>query len=176
MHLVSNLQTQINQFHQYCLEHLVPLMQPDISKYAPNRYRLWLLNEPYLGNQPKLSPAYSDPYLNRIIQWLYPGCDTALISYHGQASNFESDAQIKHHRDTSFASPTARMLNLGNVAHFSYSHYRRNNDPTACTNYLLNPGDLVQFDCKHLHACTHAASGRISLVMWQLNKLKLFIG
>jgi hypothetical protein len=111
-----------------------------------------------------------------IIQWLYPGCDTALISYHGQASNFESDAQIKHHRDTSFASPTARMLNLGNVAHFSYNHYRRNNDPTACTNYLLNPGDLVQFDCKHLHACTYAASERISLVMWQLNKLKLFIG
>jgi hypothetical protein len=32
----------------------------------------------------------------------------------------------------------------------------------------LDPGDLIEFHCKHLHACTYAAPGRISLVMWRL--------
>lgn len=26
-------------------------MVPDVSRYAPYRYRLWLIHEPYLGNQ-----------------------------------------------------------------------------------------------------------------------------
>ena len=144
------------------------MMQLDVSKYAPNRHRLWLINEPYLGKQPRLKAAYSDPYLNRVIQWLYPGCDTALISYHGQIGGTNSNAQIEYHRDTSFASNTARMLNLGNISHFSYSMCRRNDDRNACTSFLLNPGDLIEFDCKHLHACTYAALGRMSLVMWKL--------
>lgn len=156
------------QFYQYCLDHLVPYMVPDVSRYAPNRYRLWLLNEPDLSRNPKITTAYSEPYLYDTIQYLYPGCDTALITYHGQIRDFNSDARIEHHRDTSFASDTARMLNLGNIAHFSYSQCRTNNDPNNCTTYLLNAGDLVQIHCKHLHACTYAAPGRISLVMWQL--------
>lgn len=169
MKLVANVQSEAyEQFCQYCQTMLVPMMQSDVSKYAPNRYRLWLLQEPYLGSQPRLKRAYNDPYLDRIIQWLYPGCNTALISYHGQIEHINSDARINHHRDTSFASNLARMINLGNVSHFSYSLYRRNNDLDACTTFLLNPGDLIEFDCKHIHACTYAAPGRMSLVMWQL--------
>lgn len=94
-------------------------MVQDVSKYAPNRYRLWLINEPYLGRQPRLTPAYQDPYLQKVIQWLYPGCNTALISYHGQSQEFYSNAQITHHRDAGFASATACILNLNNVAQFS---------------------------------------------------------
>lgn len=156
------------QFVLYCRTKLVPMMQLDVSKYAPNRHRLWLINEPYLGKQSRLKTAYNDPYLDRVIQWLYPGCNTALISYHGQIGNINSNAQIDHHRDTSFASNMARMLNLGNVSHFSYSLCRRNNERNACTSFLLHPGDLIEFDCKHLHACTYAASERMSLVMWKL--------
>lgn len=171
MRLLTNIQNQsqaYEQFSQYCFNHLVPNMIQDVSRYAPNRYRLWLINEPYLSVRPELTLAYSDRYLQRVIQWLYPGCNTALISYHGQTQNFNSNAQIRHHRDASFASTPARILNLGNIAQLSYSLSRRNNDPVYCTNYQLNPGDLVEFNCKHLHACTYAAPERIGLVMWRL--------
>ncbi len=50
-------------------------MVKDVSKYAPKRYRLWLLTEPYLGHQPRLSAAYRDGYLQDVITWLYPGCN-----------------------------------------------------------------------------------------------------
>ena len=79
-----------------------------------------------------------------------------------------SDARILHHRDAAFASAPARLLNLGNTANFSYSQDRRNSDPDLCATYQLNPGDLIEFHCKYLHACTEAAPGRIGLVMWQL--------
>ena len=171
MYLVNNIASQGRaylDFEQYCQSQLLPKMTLDVSRYAPSRYRLWLITEPSLSKEQKLYPAYNDSYLHSILQWLYPGCDTALISFHGQFSNSFSDARIKHHRDTSFASNTARILNLGNVAHFSYSGCRRNNDSQDCQLYLLNPGDLIEFHCKHLHACTHAEPGRISLVMWKL--------
>ena len=169
MKLIANIQSRVcEQFYRYCQTKLMPMMQLDVSRYAPNRYRLWLLQEPHLGRQPKLKKAYNDPYLKQVIQWLYPGCNTALISYHGQIENINSDARINHHRDTSFASNIARMINLGNISHFSYSLCRRNNNINACTTFLLNPGDLIEFDCKHIHACTYAAPGRMSLVMWQL--------
>lgn len=171
MRLLTNIENQgtaYQQFSRYCLENLVPKMVKDVSQYAPKRYRLWLLTEPYLGHQPRLSAAYRDGYLQDVITWLYPGCNTALISYHGQASNFDSNAQINHHRDAGFASASARLLNLGGTADFSYSPCRRNNDPQHCTSYQLNPGDLIEFDCKHLHACTYATPGRIGLIMWQL--------
>lgn len=171
MQLYCNIQNQgqaYNNFVKYCLDKLVPNMVQDVSRYAPNRYRLWLINEPYLGNQPRLTSAYQDPYLQKVIQWLYPGCNTALITYHGQNLQFYSNAQIAHHRDASFASASARILNLNNTAKFSYSQDRRNNNPANCRNYQLNPGDLIEFNCKHLHACSYAAQGRISLVMWKL--------
>jgi hypothetical protein len=157
-----------HDFYQYCLSQLVPKMNLDVSRYARDRYRLWLINEPSLSGQLRLTPAYNDAYLNKVIQWLYPNCNTALISFHGRINNVCSNAQIEHHRDTSFASDTARLLNLGSVANFSYSDCRINNSSNACTNYLLDPGDLIEFHCKHLHACTYAAPGRISLVMWRL--------
>ena len=171
MQLVTNIQNQgqaYDYFTEYCLNQLVPNMVRDVSKYAPNRYRLWLINEPYLGREPRLTSAYQDPYLQKVIQWLYPGCNTALISYHGRGREFYSNAQITHHRDAGFASPPARILNLNNIAQFSYSLSRHNNDPANCTNYELNPGDLGSLNCKHIHACTYAAPGRIGLVMWKL--------
>ena len=102
MQLLTNIQNQgqaYDYFTEYCLNQLVPNMLRDVSKYAPNRYRLWLINEPYLGRQPRLTSAYQDPYLQKVIQWLYPGCNTALISYHYRSQEFYSNAQITHHRD-----------------------------------------------------------------------------
>ena len=91
-----------------------------------------------------------------------------MLSYNGQSQHFYSTGTIEHHRDAGFASPTARLLNLGNVAYFSYSRCRRNNDPNSCTCYQLNSGNLIEFDCKHLHACIYAGTGRMGLVMWKL--------
>ncbi len=47
-------------------------------------------------------------------------------------------------------------------------HSRCDNDPRNCTVYRLNPGDLIEFNCKHLQACIQAEPGRIGLIMWQL--------
>ena len=165
--LIDNISKQgraYQQFVAYCQTVLKPKLIKDISRYAPNRRRLWLLNEPYLGTPAKIEHAYNDPYLSSVLQWLYPGCNTALISVH----DCTSDARILHHRDAAFATAEARLLNLGNSARLSYSQDRRNNSPQNCTSYHLDCGDLIQFDCKHLHACTQAKPGRMGLVMWQL--------
>ncbi len=69
-----------HDFYQYSLSQLVPKMNLDVSRYARDRYRLWLINEPSLSRQLRLTPAYNDVYLNKVIQWLYPNCNTALIS------------------------------------------------------------------------------------------------
>ena len=61
MQLLTNIQNQCqayDYFIEYCLNQLVPNMVQDVSKYAPNRYRLWLINEPYLGRQPRLTSAW----------------------------------------------------------------------------------------------------------------------
>lgn len=171
MRLITNIQNQgqaYQDFTNYCLNNLVPKMNRDVSKYAPNRYRLWLFNEPYLGNPPRMLPAYYDSYLDNVVQWLYPDCNTALISYHGHNLNFNSNASISHHRDAAFAMSNARLLNLCNTACFSYNHSRSDNNSNNCTIYRFNPGDLIEFNCKHLHACIQAQPGRIVLVMWQL--------
>ena len=66
MQLYTNIQNQgqaYDYFTKYCLNRLVPNMVQDVSKYAPNRYRLWLINEPYLGRHSRLTSAYQDPYL-----------------------------------------------------------------------------------------------------------------
>lgn len=63
MRLHTNIQNQgqaYEQFSQYCFNHTLPNMVRDVSRYAPNRYRLWLINEPDLGIQPGLTSAYPD--------------------------------------------------------------------------------------------------------------------
>ena len=91
--LIDNISKQgraYQQFVAYCQTVLKPKLIKDVSRYAPNRRRLWLLNEPYLGTPAKIEPAYNDPYLSSVLQWLYPGCNTALISVH----DAKSDARI----------------------------------------------------------------------------------
>jgi hypothetical protein len=163
--LLANINCH-QQLYQYC-QKLLPLMQLDISGYAKGRYRLWLNVQPNLS-QVAVTPAYQNDSLWQAIKIMFPECDTALLTFNGNCDLFSSNGTIAHHRDANFAQPPARMLNLGGISHFSYSLDHRNNRPDNCTTYLLRPGDLVSFDCKHLHACTFAEPGRMSLVMWQM--------
>ena len=61
--LIDNISKQgraYQQFVAYCQTVLKPKLIKDVTRYAPNRRRLWLLNEPYLGTPAKIEPAYDD--------------------------------------------------------------------------------------------------------------------
>lgn len=145
------------------LTDLLPLFQKDVSRYAPNRRRLWLFHEPNLSQIKSIKPAHFDERLWQLSQRVYPGCDTALVSYNGSGS----DGRIQPHRDDTYSRDRAVSINLG-AAIFAYHDDRKGTDPNGMTNYQLTDGGIYEFHCKHLHAVTAASDNRFSIVFWQL--------
>ncbi|WP_293134824.1 hypothetical protein [Microcoleus sp. bin38.metabat.b11b12b14.051] len=149
----------LEAFRDYCRS-LIPLMNPSFSRYTDRRLQLWIFNEVNLGNG-KVSPGYFDGRLYEFCQRIYPGCDIGLLTYHGKASGGSSGV-IRPHGDHAYAKPRAININLG-VAEFSIDGKL----------YKLNDGDIVEFNCKKVHAVPRVLSEeRFSLVLWQLNEAR----
>ena len=152
-------------FTNYCIDTLIPLAKPDVSNYAPNRKRLWLFHETNLRNT-ELSLGFFDQRLYNFCQRLYPGCNIALFSF---GSKQNKDGLISKHRDHTFAQPIARTLNLGQAT-FAYDLERQAGNQKL---FKLNNAELIEFNCKHLHALTEIHSElRLAINMWQLNEKK----
>ena len=144
------------------LTDLLPLFQKDVSRYAPNRRRLWLFHEPNLSHNKSIKSACFDDRLWQLSQRVYPGCHTALISYNGSGS----DGRITPHRDDTYSRDRAVGINLGEAT-FAYHCDRKGLDSAGMTEYSLGDGDIYSFHCKHLHAVTAASDGRFSITFWQ---------
>lgn len=144
------------------LTDLLPLFQRDVSRYAPNRKRLWLFHEPSLGSNKYIKSAHFDERLWKLAQRVYPGCHTALISYNGSGS----DGRITPHRDDTYSQDKAVGINIG-LATFTYHKDRKGLNPTEMTKYYLDDGDIYSFHCKHLHAVTAASENRFSITFWK---------
>ncbi|CAD5988746.1 hypothetical protein PCC9214_05454 (plasmid) [Planktothrix tepida] len=139
----------------------------DPSNYAKGRYRLWIFHDVDFRNG-KLSKGYFDDRIYNFSQRVYPGCDIGLLTFGGQLDNNQvSDGRIGLHRDHSYANPKAVSVNLGEAI-FSYGEPEQ-------TDYLLQDGDIIEFNCKILHAVKEILTEeRFSLVFWKLNKAKGF--
>lgn len=167
MQLVRKLNAESHQnLLEYLDNYLRPLLKPDVSNYAQKRQRLWLFHEANLGKEPAIKNGHWDEKLWRLSQKIYPECDIALISRHGD----DSDARIKYHRDATYALPPAIILNIGGKAIFSWNKNRSSQKDEEATKYLLEPGNIYAFDCKHRHALLEAEEGRWGLILWQIRK------
>ncbi|MEG5175582.1 hypothetical protein [Microcoleus sp. B3-D7] len=151
----------IDEFKQH-LKGLVGEMEYSHSSLTQKRLELWLFNKVHLGNG-QVTPGYFDQRLYNLCQRIYPGSDVGLLTYHGQERG-GSCGLIASHRDHGYAKPMAVSLNIGR-AEFVVD------DKT----YLLEDGDINQFNCKFSHSVPRILSEeRFSLVLWQLNGAKGF--
>lgn len=139
----------------------------DKSNYAKGRYRLWLFHNVDFRNG-NLTKGYFDQRIWDFSQRVYPGCDIGLLTFGGQLDNGKvSDGRIGLHRDHTYSEAKAVSVNLGEAI-FSYGE-REQQD------YLLTDGDIVEFNCKILHAVKEILTPeRFSLVFWKLNEAKGF--
>jgi hypothetical protein len=168
--IIAKINKSLPRLTKYCYD-LIPLMKPDPSYYAPNRYRLWLFKQPYL-TQCQAKPAYFDKRLWNFAQRIYPGCHTALLTFGGNAKGISSNGKIDWHRDANFALPIARAINLGTFAIFGYDSNRHNSTPGRKTEQIfqLTPGDIIEFNCKHRHALLAHSPERFSIIFWKMRK------
>jgi hypothetical protein len=132
---------------------------------------MWLFVEPLL-NKCGTKPAYNNKKLFQLAQKIYPNCNTALISFGGQTKDINSNAQIFWHRDANFALPRARGVNLGAKSIFGYDSDRYNTKEGAKSEqyFILQSGDIFEFDCKHRHALIKHEPGRFGIIFWKMRE------
>ncbi|MFP4336400.1 MAG: hypothetical protein ACLFQP_00580 [Halothece sp.] len=154
-----------DELRQWCRDR-ISAMTPDVSNYAPGRYRLWLFHECNLKTG-ELTQSYFDERIYQFSQQIYPGCNIGLLTYGGKSGNTNSTGLINKHRDHTYAMPIARTVNLGNAV-FGYGDDRHQY-------YPLNDGEVIEFNCKVLHSIPKITTPeRFSLVFWKLNEAKGF--
>ncbi|HEY9865495.1 MAG TPA: hypothetical protein V6D21_15075 [Candidatus Obscuribacterales bacterium] len=140
-------------------------LTPDHSNYSKGRFRLWLFHEVDFRDG-SLTKGYSDQRLLDFSQRVYPGCDIGLLTFGGSLADGKvSDGRIDLHRDHTYANPKAISVNLGEAI-FSYGEPEK-------TDYILQDGDITEFNCKVLHAVKQVLTPeRFSIVFWKLNESK----
>jgi hypothetical protein len=146
---------------------LIPLCEPalrlDVSNYARGRRRVWLNIEPSLTPKVTVAPALPAPpelcaELADAAEWRF---DWALVTHSG-----DDAAGIRPHRDAAFAAPIAVGLNLVGRCRFDYWENALDAPRQPTTSLMLEPGDVVKFDCKKLHAAT-PEPGRWNVNLWR---------
>jgi len=130
----------------------------DYSSYVQGRLQLWLFHKCVDLRTGRCIPGFSEERIHAFSQKVYPGSDIGLLSFHGQFGNRHSSGLIKPHRDSSYARPIARLVNLGEAV-FSADGKQ----------YKLGDGDIIEFNCKQIHSVDSILTAeRFSLVFWQM--------
>lgn len=152
---------------------LIEKMEKDVSRYAPERHRMWLFHEANLQSPPKVKEAYFDDFWWKIAQKIYPGSQIALLTFGGKSNEVNSDGRIDWHRDHTYAEELAYGINFGAKAEFGYDYNRQAGDRRTIT---LQPGDIYKFNCKHTHAILSHEDRRFSIIFWKIRKDKRYPG
>ena len=143
-------------------------LSKDVSNYAKDRTRCWLEWEPTLTNKPTYTSALSIPHLWNIIQTIWnkvgiPGLPNVGLVVHGEVG-------IRPHRDASYASDIAMTINLGRVT-WGWSFDKGANHERHLTWYNLVGGEILVFDCKHLHSAKDVDPNRWAIVAWKIKEI-----
>ncbi|MFM6883515.1 MAG: hypothetical protein ACKPKK_23125 [Dolichospermum sp.] len=160
MKVISRIKKDLPELKDY-LRSLIPLMSKDVSSKATDRYRMWIFNQCNLSNG-QISEAYYDDRLFKFCQRVFPGCNIGLISFGGEVSGIKSSGLIDDHRDHSYASVTARTVNIGECV------FRVDG-----IDYQLKDGEVIEFNCKKVHSLVSISSElRFGINLWTLNERK----
>lgn len=161
----------------------------DVSRYAPGRDRGWLMTEAPLSEfhyergvkVPSLFVAR--PTTDRLWSWLcrvwqesgYPGLpDLGLAAF--------GPTPISWHPDAAYAAPDSLLINFGGVQwgidelpiirrpRNAPRDGSRSTDPRQPVFHTLDAGEVVRFNCKHLHETLEPQKDRWSVVLWQISR------
>ena len=162
--LISKVDSKtLEELRNFC-QSIKPRMELDHSNYAKGRRRLWLFHECNLSNT-ELTRGFFDQRLWKFCQRVFTGCNIGLISYGGEGST----GTIDWHRDHTYSQAIARTINLGEAI-FGYDLNRQSGERKE---FNLNDGEIIEFNCKHLHALLKIVSKeRFGINLWQLNESK----
>jgi hypothetical protein len=119
------------------------------------RLEKWLFYQPKKLNLPVVVAASLDYRLYSFAKRINPTLNVGLITLNSKAH--KSSGLIKTHRDATYASPTAYLVNLGDAV-FVYDNKA----------YQLSDGGIYQFNCKRPHSVVSASEMRFSIVFWTL--------
>lgn len=152
-----------------------PHLRKDVSGYARKRLRVWLRTEPTLTYPTRLLPGLSveDGILDRLKEMIEWDFDFCLVTYSGDMN----PVGITPHRDACFADYEAYGLHVTGECRFDYwcdkesfgkssgaGLVKSSDLPTH--SLLLEPGQVIRFNCKNLHAATPSV-GRWNLNFWK---------
>ena len=155
----------LEELRELCFS-IMPLMQEDHSNYAKGRKRIWLFHEVNLKTS-QITEGDFNERLWHLAQRF--GCNIGLMSYGGKS--LDSNGLIGFHRDHSYAIEQAITINLGSST-FGYDLQRNGGDRRL---FELNDGEVIQFNCKHLHSLVEIQSEiRFGINFWKLNTAKGF--
>ena len=148
-----------------------PMMSADVSTYARGRRRAWLGPEPRLGARRGSNarqgyypgPWNTHPAIEAFCRYIWeeylpdePPLGPILVTSGTQG--------ISPHRDASYARPIALTINLGDAL-WLHNRDRDSQARDGLTEMRLTGGEILAFDCKHIHACRPAAD-RLALHLW----------
>lgn len=148
-----------------------PMMSADVSSYARGRRRAWLGPEPRLGARrgsnaaqgyypgPWNTHAAVEAFCRRIWRRFLPEeppLGPILVTSGTQG--------ISPHRDASYARPIALTINLGDAL-WLHNAERHSQQHDSLTEMRLTGGEILAFDCKHIHAC-RPAPDRLAIHLW----------
>jgi hypothetical protein len=150
--------------------------EKDVSNYAPGRLRCWFPYEAPLS--PKRPWIKQDDHhaiefwireeLSKITDW-QP--EVFLIT-----NACTKKVGISWHRDAFYADYEAWGINIVGQSEFGYEdgypEYHWSEDRLEPTKFktILEPGDLLQFNCKNRHRANPLTEKRISIQMWRVSK------
>lgn len=157
---------------------VAPHLTPDVSRYAKGRMRAWLGVEPSLKQKVTLTPGVpvADELIDRMRELVGFGFDYCLATYSG-----ELGIGIAPHRDAKFADFEAYSWEISGEAQFDYwcgrncfgrgpNEHEYNplaDEPTH--SLVLNPGDVLHFNCKNIHAA-NPGKRRWNLNFWKIKE------
>ena len=148
-----------------------PMMSADVSTYARGRRRAWLGPEPRLGAKrgsnaaqgyypgPGNTHTAAEAFCRRVWQRFLPEeppLGPILVTSGTQG--------ISPHRDASYARPIALTINLGDAL-WLHNADRHSQARDGLTEIRLTGGEILAFDCKHIHAC-RPAPDRFAIHLW----------
>jgi hypothetical protein len=140
------------------------LLQPDVSRYAVGRQRLWLNRGWDLGAR-RFMAGHQDPTLWSWCQRLWPDAELGLIVY--------GSVGIDRHRDDSYADYRAVSINLGEVGGWGFQQFRDHIGPGPQTErppivLRPKPGTIIEFNCKDPHWVESPAPDRWGINLWSV--------
>lgn len=150
------------------LERIVaPELSPDVSTYARGRTRAWLQYEAPLSARQHYRPGLRD---TKLWTWLtkiwgqagYAGAPDVGLALHGPIG-------IRPHRDASYAHAGALTVNLG-PAEWGWHPDRHGQSPAQLEWASLAGGEILRFDCKHLHSSRNLDPRRWAIVLWEAKR------